>query len=236
MYVNRHQYAITSIWGRFIKVYYLACREKYNPLFEAGTFNFTIYNAFHMLKIIGMKNPFFISLAFGIAFSACINKNSNLGNELAELGHLASMVVSDPSGNFSGESSASEGSLISVANMQNPRAAHTAALLKDGTVLICGGFTGNSSNSLSSAELFNPSQKSFTKINPLTTPRFNQSATLLPNGKVLIAGGYNNNALSTTEIYDPRYQIYIPHLYPYSFQRSIPSNSGSLPLLFRQYS
>ncbi len=155
-------------------------------------------------KIFDMKNVIFIILAIVLGFNACSIQNSKLDSMLNVPSNLASMAVSDPSGNVSSEIPVSEGTLVPVKNMHFARAAHTATLLKDGTVLICGGFAGSSNNSLSSAELYNPTLKSFSKINPLTTPRINQSATLLPNGKVLIAGGYNGNALSTTEIYDPK--------------------------------
>lgn len=151
-----------------------------------------------------MKNVIFIILVFGLEFSAYSVNHSRLDSTLNESGKLASMSLKEPSGNVSREIPIAEGTLIPVKNMHFARAAHTATLLNDGTVLICGGFVGNSNNSLSSVELYNPAVKSFSKINSLITPRFNQSATLLPNGKVLIAGGYNGNALSATEIYDPK--------------------------------
>lgn len=150
----------------------------------------------------------FFSLAFGLTFFACGNKNSRLNNKFNESSYVDPHIVSDASGNVSNESTAAAGSIIAIANLHEARAAHTATLLKDGTVLICGGVAGSSSNGLSSAEIYNPASKSFTQINHLTTPRMDHSATLLPNGKVLIAGGYNGNYLSTSEIYDPASQTF----------------------------
>jgi len=129
-------------------------------------------------------------------------------NDIIKSCYLAQLFVSDTLENVSGESTSTDGSIIAVANLHTARAAHTATLLQDGTVLICGGFAGSSSNSLSSAEIYNPSSKSFTQISDLTTPRVGHSATLLPTGKVLIAGGFNGNYLSTTEIYDPELKTF----------------------------
>jgi hypothetical protein len=135
-----------------------------------------------------MKKLLIFGVACGLMFYACSNKNLKLENKF--------------SGKNSGHIAAAEGSFIPVGDMHTARAAHTATLLTDGTVLICGGFAGNN-NSLSSSELYDPALKSFTKINDLNTSRVSHSATLLPNGKILIAGGYDGNSLSTTEIYDP---------------------------------
>ena len=85
-------------------------------------------------------------------------------------------------------------------SMRIPRAAHTATLLKNGQVLVCGGF---SKGTLSTAEIYIPGTKTFKPVGNMTVPRSGHSATLLPNGKVLIAGGYNGNYLSSTEIFDP---------------------------------
>ena len=93
-----------------------------------------------------------------------------------------------------------ENSIISAGKMGTPRAAHTATLLRNGHVLICGGFSGSS---LSSAEIFNPTTKTYKEIGNMTVSRSGHSATLLPDGKVLIAGGYNGNYLSSTETFDP---------------------------------
>jgi N-acetylneuraminic acid mutarotase len=91
-------------------------------------------------------------------------------------------------------------SIILVAKMETPRADHTATLLRNGQVLICGGFSGGT---LSSAEIFDPKTKTFKSVGNMIVPRSGHSATLLPDGKVLIVGGYNGNYLSNTEIFDP---------------------------------
>lgn len=92
------------------------------------------------------------------------------------------------------------GSLIPTGNMKTPRAAHTATLLKNGQVLVCGGFSGST---IATAEIYDPNSKTFKLVGNMTVPRAGHTATLLPDGKVLIAGGYNGNYLSSTEIFDP---------------------------------
>lgn len=97
--------------------------------------------------------------------------------------------------------SINNGFIIPTGNMGTTRASHTATLLKNGTVLICGGFAGNS---LSSAEIYDPTSKVFKHVGQMSFARSGHTATLLPDGKVLIAGGYNGDYLSSTEIFDPQ--------------------------------
>jgi len=98
--------------------------------------------------------------------------------------------------------------------MTTPRQAHTATLLKDGRVLIAGGFVyldpnGRSAAYLASAELYDPSTGTFSPTGNMATGRAGQTATLLPDGRVLIAGGsqYNESgrftSLGSAELYDP---------------------------------
>jgi hypothetical protein len=91
--------------------------------------------------------------------------------------------------------------------MTTPRTEHTATLLGNGKVLIAGGWDGF--HSLSTAELYDPSTRTFAPTGSMSTPRQATSATLLANGRVLIAGGYGdpvanvNTPILTAEIYDP---------------------------------
>ena len=108
------------------------------------------------------------------------------------------VVLNNPIDN--GTHSMIQDSIIPTGSMETPRFAHTATLLKNGQVLVCGGFSGST---LSSAEIYDPNSKTFKPVGNMTIPRAGHSATLLPDGKVLIAGGYNGNYLSNTEIFDP---------------------------------
>jgi hypothetical protein len=90
-----------------------------------------------------------------------------------------------------------------IAPMNVDREAQTTTLLPSGEVLVAGG-QGDLSQTLDSAELFNPTTERFTATEDLTVPRLKGTATLLRNGKVLVAGGENDGAsLKSAELYDP---------------------------------
>ncbi|MEJ7830182.1 MAG: kelch repeat-containing protein, partial [Segetibacter sp.] len=101
--------------------------------------------------------------------------------------------------------SVNNGFIVPVGRMRTARAVHTAILLKNGSVLICGGFAGSA---LSSAEIYDPTSKAFKDVGQMSVARAGHSATLLPDGKVLIVGGYNGNYLSSTEIFNPQTQTF----------------------------
>ena len=80
--------------------------------------------------------------------------------------------------------------------MTTPRSAHTATLLRDGRVLIAGGYTIGG-GALSSAELYDPSTGTFVATGMMIVSRWGHTATLLQDGRVLMVSG------SSAEIYDP---------------------------------
>jgi hypothetical protein len=90
-------------------------------------------------------------------------------------------------------------------SMHHARISHTATLLKDGRVLIAGGYAGGVE---STAEFYDPRSGTFTETGNLLGARCKHTAGLLPDGRVLIAGGSDergwNGNLSSAEIYDPR--------------------------------
>ena len=86
-----------------------------------------------------------------------------------------------------------EGNLMILT--QGGRIFHTATLLPDGNVLICGG-TGDAlfAQAAEVSEIYDISSREFApdflQLNQdMNIARFRHSATLLPNGRVLIAGG-----------------------------------------------
>jgi hypothetical protein len=89
--------------------------------------------------------------------------------------------------------------------MHHARISHTATLLKDGRVLIAGGYGDRLE---SAAELYDPNSGSFTETGSMSTARCKHTAGLLSDGRVLIAGGSDergwNGNLNSAETYDPR--------------------------------
>jgi hypothetical protein len=87
-------------------------------------------------------------------------------------------------------------------DMHAPRAAHAAAVLSDGKVLVSGGFDGSSV--VATAELYDPATRTWTVTGSMLAARSGHVAATLSNGTVLVAGGVaGSTVLSSAELYDP---------------------------------
>lgn len=96
--------------------------------------------------------------------------------------------------------------------MTAARFGHTAILLYDGTVLIAGG-RSNSTTTLSSMEVYNPSSGTFTLLStPMETPRYNHTAIVLPAVGVLLTGGADTTTSATS--YQSSADLYSPFTMP----------------------
>jgi len=96
------------------------------------------------------------------------------------------------------------GTFTSVGSLKAAREGHTATLLASGKVLITGGYKGGGSTGyLASAELYDPTSRSFTLTSgSLLQAREAHTTTLLGNGKVLISGGGNSSStLASAELF-----------------------------------
>ena len=97
------------------------------------------------------------------------------------------------------------------------RIGHTATLLRDGTVLVLGGYDGEVPRiedvapvPLATAELFDPASGSWSATASMSKARAMHTATLLPDGSVLVVGGGGEAEpmegpprSATAELYDP---------------------------------
>jgi WD40 repeat protein len=97
-----------------------------------------------------------------------------------------------------------------VGPMVEARAGFTATLLPNGMVLVVGGIKDRGSTQgvapNGSAELYDPSSRSWTATGSVLVPRDGFTATLLPSGRVLVAGGntsLSEPATAIAELYDP---------------------------------
>jgi hypothetical protein len=94
-------------------------------------------------------------------------------------------------------------------SMGVPRTGHSAALLRDGSVLVVGGW--GRTDFAPGAELFDPSRETFASTGNPVTLRVGATATLLSDGRVLVVGGWGScttscprlSKLSSAELYDP---------------------------------
>jgi N-acetylneuraminic acid mutarotase len=98
-----------------------------------------------------------------------------------------------------------------TANLAIDRESHTATLLRDGRLLVVGGFQGNGAGALADAELYDPVSASWTATGGLRIARYFHTATLLPDGKVLVAGGLDSasSEIASAELYDPATGVWV---------------------------
>jgi hypothetical protein len=83
-----------------------------------------------------------------------------------------------------------------------PRVGHSAVRLRNGNVLVVGGWVGT--EPARSAELFDPERARFAAAGALTTGRGGLAAVALHDGRVLVSGGVDGErTLASAELYDP---------------------------------
>jgi len=89
--------------------------------------------------------------------------------------------------------------------MKTARDYHTATLLRNGKVLVAGGYSGLLGTVvLASTELYDPSTNGWSDAAPMLIPHASHTAALLPDGKVLIASGRSSGGDTVeAETYDP---------------------------------
>jgi hypothetical protein len=114
------------------------------------------------------------------------------------------------------------GKWSATGSMTSPRSQHTATLLRNGKVLVTGGYCPGSTTpqcisavpagawdpdgAVATAELYDPTTHKWTATGRMITARANHTATLLADGKVLVAGaehGMPDAILASSETYDP---------------------------------
>lgn len=105
-------------------------------------------------------------------------------------------------------------------NMISSRELHSATLLADGKVLVCGGLD-NSYNDVNTTEIYDPVSNTWNLANNMKRSRTYHTAILLQDGNVLVVGGYGSDhnivaglALNSAEIFDPNASEFSAQLTP----------------------
>lgn len=115
------------------------------------------------------------------------------------------------------------GPFLPTGTMIQGRTYHTATLMKNGKVLVAGGYDQTASEigeNLKSSELYNPATGLWTSTGDLGVVRSLHSATLLDDGRVLATGGSQGPGLtiSSAQIYNPATAMW-SHTTPMTYRR-----------------
>jgi hypothetical protein len=104
-----------------------------------------------------------------------------------------------------------DGTFSNAQAMHAARIGHIATMLSDGRVLVSGGVS--SGTVTNTAEIYDPSSDSWKAVSGgMVDARAGHTASVLLDGRIFIAGGHDasGNALSSTEIFDPIIEGFIP--------------------------
>ena len=212
---------------------FVTSAEIYDPATNSFTLlsnSMTTMRSFHTATLLG-SGKVLIAGGSGTAsaelYDPVTKTFTSAGNmAVARAGHAATLLkdgkvlLSGGADNFEATSSNSAeiydpgtGNFTATNSMTGARSLHSATLLNNGQVLIAGGsgffYLGGQSDSLSSAELFDPATGSFAATADMTAIRESHTATLLTNGQVLVVGGSDGTlgysptttVLGTAELY-----------------------------------
>ncbi len=127
------------------------------------------------------------------------------GGRTANNVSLASTEIYDPAA----------GAFAAGPDMKVDRFRHTATVLNDGRILFTGGYSSSLVNTVSSAEIYDPTSNTFTLLTNtgMTHPRMDHTATLLKDGRVLVAGGWNSLescTVASVDVFDPATNSFTP--------------------------
>lgn len=101
----------------------------------------------------------------------------------------------------------SAGRFVSTGRLLEWRDDHVAVRLRDGRVLVAGGW--GVGGVLATTELFDPGGRRFSRGPVMRSPRAGATATALRDGRVLIAGGFTGNepTISRAEVFVPKTDV-----------------------------
>lgn len=96
--------------------------------------------------------------------------------------------------------------------MTRTRFGHTATLLNDGRVLIAGGYEEGFLDTLDTAEVFDPADNSFRRVDSkMSVGRALHTATPLDDGSVLLVGGTDGvKGFTQADLFDPATETFTP--------------------------
>lgn len=123
-------------------------------------------------------------------------------------------------------------------SMNIRRAQFTSTILHDGKIMVIGGIggtTGSNSQTLNSAEIYDPVAQTWTPVPNMSQPRHGHTATLLEDGRVLVTGGNNGNTiLGNTEIYNPVTNTWSP-LYQWWYWKDLDDAANPETIRYQRY-